>query len=123
LSLKRLVLIALVGAAVGLSGCGDKRAHVVFENKSECGTIKVRLTNTETNEYIEAGVDIGERKSIEVVPGVYYDYLVDFTAAGRTADDFRCVALEEGKVMVPAGAEQVFALESQKQTAVPTSTP
>jgi hypothetical protein len=101
------------------AACQDSRA-VIFDNQSECGTIRVVLTHTGTGEEKTEQVPIGEKREIVVEPNVFYTYSVDFGTAGRTPDDSRCVAVEEGRVRVPAGAAQTFRLTSQKMTATPT---
>lgn len=101
------------------AACQDSRARVIFDNQSECGTIRVVLTHTGTGEEKTERVPIGEKREIVVEPNVFYTYLVDFGTAGRTPDDFRCPAVEEGQVRVPAGAAQTFRLTSQKMTATP----
>ncbi|MCC7450414.1 MAG: hypothetical protein IT324_23545 [Anaerolineae bacterium] len=107
-----LIMLALV------AGCNDGRARVVFSNQSQCGTITASLTNSASGEVSQVRVAIGERTEIIVTPDAYYDYMVDFTSAGRTADDYRCTAVETGKVRVPAGSSQTFTLVAE--TPVPT---
>ncbi len=107
-----LIVLALI------TGCNDGRARVVFDNKSQCGTITASLTNSVSGEIQRVRVAIGERAEVIVTPDVYYDYMVDFTSAGRTADDYRCTAVETGKVRVPAGSAQTFTLVAE--TPVPT---
>ncbi len=96
----------------------DDRARVIFDNQSACGTVAASLTNTTTGEVKQVDVPIGQRVEVVVQPDVFYDYVVDFTAAGRTQDDYRCVAVKRGQVKVPAGAAQTFALRAE--TPVPT---
>jgi hypothetical protein len=117
---RRFLLIAAAGALIGLTvGCArDNRARVIFDNQSACGTIAIRLTNTITGEVKPADVAIGQRVEIEVTPDVFYEYLVDFTSAGRTADNYRCIAAPSGKVKVPAGTSETFVLAAE--TPVPT---
>ena len=101
------------------SGClRDNRARVIFDNQSECGTITATLTDTTTGEVKRVDVPIGKRVEVEVKPDVFYQYLVDFTSAGRTTDDRRCVSVKSGRVSVPAGTSQTFALAAE--TPVPT---
>ena len=102
-----------------LCGCvRDNLARVVFDNQSLCGTITATLTDSGTGEVKRVEVPVGQRTEVVVRPDVFYDYLVDFTSAGRTPDDYRCVAVRSGKVSVPAGASQTFALKAE--TPVPT---
>jgi hypothetical protein len=103
-----------------LTGCRDSRARVIIDNQSECGAIQVRLSNTTSSEVLETKVASGATYEFVVQPDVYYEYIIDFTAAGATKDDYRCTSLEQGKVRVPAGTAQTFTLRSEKQTAVPT---
>ncbi len=106
-------------ACLLLSGCvRDNLARVIFDNQSECGTITATLTDTGTGEVKRVEVPVGQRTEVVVRPDVFYDYLVDFTSAGRTPEDYRCVAVRSGKVSVPAGSSQVFALRAE--TPVPT---
>jgi hypothetical protein len=109
--------LALIVLAL-LAGCNDGRARVVFNNQSKCGTISASLTNSVSGEVSKVQVAIGARAEVIVTPDVYYDYMVDFTAAGLTADDYRCTAVETGKVRVPAGSSQTFTLVAE--TPVPT---
>jgi hypothetical protein len=98
-----------------LAAACDARARVRFDNQSQCGTIKIRLTNTSTNAVIEHRLDNQSQWEVELEANTYYDYIVDFTAAGQNSEGYRCTALEEGKLRVPAGTTQTFRLESQKQ--------
>src|SRR6185369_3323264 len=105
--------LSLIGFILGLcllAGCRDNQARVIFDNKSTCGTISARLTNSISGEVKTASIPIGQRTEVIVDTDIYYDYVVDFTAAGRTADDYRCTAVESGKVRVPAGTSQTFTL-------------
>jgi hypothetical protein len=114
--MKRCLLLML---CVLLAGCvRDNLARVIFDNQSACGTIAATLTDTGTSEVKRVQVPVGQRVEVVVRPDVFYDYVVDFTAAGRTPDDFRCLAVKTGKVSVPAGSSQVFALKAE--TPVPT---
>src|SRR5262245_6940901 len=114
--MKRYLLLILF---LLLTSCvRDNLARVIFDNQSACGTISATLTDTETGEVKRVEVPVGKRMEVVVRPDIFYNYLVDFTAAGRTPDDFRCVAVKSGKVSVPAGSSQVFAL--QAETPVPT---
>ncbi len=117
---RRFWPIVALGALMVLTvGCArDNRARVIFDNQSACGTITVRLTNTATDEIKHVDVAISQRVEIEVAPDVFYEYLVDFTSAGRTADNTRCPAVKTGKVRVPAGTSQTFVLAAE--TPVPT---
>jgi hypothetical protein len=114
-----MLLAASVTLIVLIAGCTrDNRARVIFDNQSACGTITARLTNTVTGEIKRADVAIGQRVEVEVQPDVFYEYQVDFTSAGRTADNYRCTAFKTGKVRVPAGTSQTFVLAAE--TPVPT---
>jgi hypothetical protein len=114
-----LLLIVGVLACLLLTGCvRDNLARVVFDNQSQCGTITATLTASDTGEVKRVQVQVGQRVEVVVRPDVFYDYLVDFTSAGRTTDDYRCVAVRSGRVSVPAGASQVFALKAE--TPVPS---
>ncbi len=113
----RLLLFGML--MVLLAACArDNRARVIFDNQSACGTITVRLTDGETGDIKSTAVPTGQRADIEVRPDVFYDYVVDFTSAGRTADNYRCTAVKSGKVRVPAGTAQTFVLAAE--TPVPT---
>lgn len=110
--------------AVGLvlvAGCSDGKARVIFDNQSACGTIRATLTNTKTGVSNKVDVPIGQRVEVIVEPDVFYEYVVDFTAAGRTADNYRCVAVESGQVSVPAGTAQTFTLTAQTPTPSPAT--
>lgn len=117
--------ISLLGALLVLSACTPWRALVIFENRSECGgPIAVRLTNERTGEVIRERVPQGQRVEIEVRPNDWYAYIVDFTAAGRRPDGYRCVALKEGRVRIPQGSvPQVFPLTSEIPALTPTAAP
>lgn len=111
-----LLLIALV-----LAGCRDTRAKVVFTNETDCGgPIAVRLTNTTNDQVISERVPQGEQLEIVVEADIWYDYVVDFTAAGIREDGLRCTLLDRGRLRVPSGSTQYFPLRSD---AVPTATP
>jgi hypothetical protein len=120
----RFRFLLWLGLLILVSACAPWRALVVFDNKSECGgAIAIRLTNERTGEVIRESVPEGERVEIAVKADDWYAYIVDFTAAGRTADNFRCTSLQEGRLRIPQGSvPQVFVLQSQRQTAVPTAT-
>jgi hypothetical protein len=112
-----LLLLVVFGALI--AGCArDNRARVIFDNQSACGTITVRLTDTATDDIKRVDVAVGQRVEVEVQPDVFYEYLVDFTSAGRTAGNYRCTAVKTGKVRVPAGTSQTFVLAAE--TPVPT---
>jgi hypothetical protein len=102
-------------------GCRDNNARIIFDNKSACGTIRATLTDTVTGDVKQVDVPIDQRVEVVVKPDVFYEYIVDFTSAGRTADDYRCVAVKSGRVRVPAGAVQTFALAAETPT--PSATP
>ncbi len=108
-----VVLVLLIAGCVR-----DNLARVVFDNQSQCGEITATLTASDTGEVKKVQVPVGQRVEVVVRPDVFYDYLVDFTSAGRTADDYRCAAVRSGRVSVPAGASQTFALRAE--TPVPT---
>ncbi len=114
------LLIIACGLLFSLTGCRDSRARVIIDNQSECGAIQVRLTNTTSNEVLQQKVAVGTTYEFVVQPDVYYEYVIDFTAAGANPEGYRCTSLEQGKVRVPAGTSQTFTLRSDKQTAVPT---
>src|SRR5581483_1022541 len=112
------ILMALLLLVVG---CRDNNARIIFDNKSACGTIRATLTDTVTGDVKQVDVPIDQRVEVVVKPDVFYEYIVDFTSAGRTADDYRCVAVKSGRVRVPAGAAQTFALAAETPT--PSATP
>src|SRR5262245_29487076 len=109
----------LIAVLLMLAGCSDGKARVVFDNQSACGTIKATLTNSKTGVSNKVDIPIGQRVEVIVEPDVFYNYVVDFTAAGRTADNHRCVAVESGQVSVPAGASQTFTLRAETPTPTP----
>jgi ABC-type oligopeptide transport system substrate-binding subunit len=111
--MKKRFLIPLFALALALSACSDTKARVAFENTSKCGTIKVRLNDTTSLDFLEGQVPMGEKKIFEVKPDTFYEYLVDFTAGGVQDDGRRCQAFERGQVKVPSGSTQTFKLESQ----------
>ncbi len=113
-----VVLLLVIVGVVLITRPPDNRARVIFDNQSACGTIVVRLTDTESGDIKSTAVPIGQRGEIEVRPDVFYEYLVDFTSAGRTAENYRCTAVKTGKVRVPAGSAQTFVLNAA--TPVPT---
>lgn len=129
--LSRAIKYSLLGLAlIVLAACTrnpfDRRALIIIDNRSECGTIPVRLTNKTTNQETLVRVAIGESKEVEIQPDVFYRYFIDFSAAGTTADNFRCTEIQEGDVRVPAGSRQTFTLRSEKvltPQAVVTVTP
>ena len=102
-----------------LAGCRDNNARVIFDNKSDCGTIRATLTDMGTGDVQQVQVPVNQHVEVVVKPDVFYEYTVDFTAAGRTADDFRCVAVKSGRVRVPAGTSQTFALAAETPTPTP----
>jgi hypothetical protein len=110
------VVLSLLAA-----GCRDNNARIIFDNKSACGTIRATLTDTVTGDVKQVEVPVNQRVEVVVKPDVFYEYIVDFTAAGRTADNYRCVAVKSGRVRVPAGAAQTFALAAETPT--PGATP
>ncbi len=117
----RWLQFAILGGVLAalLAACArDNRARVIFDNQSACGTINVRLTDSETGDIKSTAVPSGQQAEIEVRPDVFYEYLVDFTSAGRTAENYRCTAVKTGKVRVPAGTAQTFVLAAE--TPVPT---
>jgi hypothetical protein len=118
--MKRFLLLTVgVVACALIAGCvRDNLARVAFDNQSECGTITATLTASDNGEVKKVEVPVGQRMEVMVRPDVFYDYVVDFTSAGRTADDFRCIAVRRGRVSVPAGSTQTFALKAE--TPVPT---
>ncbi len=122
LRLGLLSLLLALGLAV--SACAPWRALIIFENRSNCGgPIAIRLTNERTGEVIRERVADGQVLEIEVRPDDYYSYIVDFTAAGRRADGYRCVALKEGRVRIPQGSVPLrVPLESQLQMPAPSPT-
>src|SRR5258708_39422006 len=111
----RLGLILLAVLLV-MAGCSDGKSRVIFDNQSACGTIKATLTNSKTGVANKVDIPIGQRVEVIVDPNEFYNYVVDFTAAGRTGDNQRCVAVESGQVSVPAGASQTFALRAETPT-------
>jgi len=118
----KVLLTFFTLAVLCLTACQPWRALIVLDNVSECDGIKYRLDNTESGAVIEGRVPAGEKVEVEVTANVYYDYILDFTAAPRTPDDFRCTKLDQGKVLIPLNSKPlIFRLESQRQpTAQPT---
>lgn len=110
-----LLILAVLMLCPMLAACTGPTT-VVFENQTVCGTIRVELTNTQTNETVTRDVPVGETVSIEVVPSVTYNYAVDYTAAGVTAEGFRCTAIQRGQVIVPQGGSQKFNLTAVTPT-------
>ncbi len=119
----RALLLLCGGLLLLLTACRDSRARVIIDNQSECGAIAVWLSNETSSEVLQSKVANGTTYEFVVQPDVYYDYIIDFTAAGANAEGYRCTSLEQGKVRVPAGTSQTFTLRSDKQTPVPTTTP
>lgn len=122
---RRLILLGLclIGLMTGCRTIFDNRARVIIDNQSECGTIPVRLTNTKDKNDIKTDrVPVGERHEIVVAPDVPYEYLIDFTGAGQTSDDYRCTATESGTVKVPAGTSQTFTLDAKRASPTPVPT-
>jgi len=121
----RLGLVCLLSALLAVSACAPWRALLIFENRSECGgAIAIRLTNERTGEVIRERVADGQQLEIELRPDDWYSYIVDFTAAGRRPDGYRCVALKEGRIRIPQGSMPLrIPLESQLQTPSATATP
>jgi len=121
----RTLFVSLLSLVLLLSACAPWRALIIFENRSECGgAIAIRLTNERTGEVIRERIADGQRLEIEVRPDDWYSYIVDFTAAGRRANGYRCVALKEGRIRIPQGSVPLrIPLESQRQTPVPSATP
>ena len=116
--------IFLFAALLLLTGCSDGKARVIFDNQSACGTIKATLTNSKTGVANKVDVPVGQRVEVIVDPDVFYNYVVDFTAAGRTSTNQRCIAVESGQVSVPAGTSQTFTLRAETPTPSPnTATP
>jgi hypothetical protein len=118
--MKNRLLLSLVIMAL-LAGCGgDRTAKIVFDNQSNCGTIPITLTNaTNADDVKHIDAAQGQRTEVVVTPDVFYEYMVDFSGAGKTADGFRCTALKQGKLSVPAGTSQTFRLEVENPTATP----
>lgn len=116
--------MCLLSAMLIVSACAPWRALIIFENRSECGgAIAIRLTNERTGEVIRERVADGQQLEIELRPDDWYSYIVDFTAAGRRPDGYRCVALKEGRIRIPQGSVPLrIPLESQLQTPVPSVT-
>lgn len=122
--MKKLHLVSLLSLFVLLSACASWRALIIFENRSQCGgPIAIRLTNERTGEVIRERVADGQTLEIELRPNDWYSYIVDFTAAGRRPDGYRCVALKEGRVRIPQGSVPLrVPLELQMQTPAPSAT-
>jgi hypothetical protein len=115
---RQIALLLAISALALTSGCGrDDKARVIFENRSACGTITATLTDTETGEVQQTQVANDQRVELIVRPSVFYEYVVDFTSAGRTAAGLRCTRVSTGRVRVPAGTSQPFIL--QAETPVP----
>jgi hypothetical protein len=111
--------LVMIGIIVSVAGCNtDRRARVIFDNQSPCGPITVTLTDTTTQQKRNVKVPISQRIEVELTAAVFYDYVVDFTTANKTSDNLKCTAVESGKVQVPAGTVQTFALRAE--TPVPT---
>ncbi len=114
---KFLFLLVLI---VLLAGCGgDGKARVIFDNQSACGTIPITLTNmSNSDDVLHVDAPAGQRTELVVTPNVSYEYLVDFSGAGKNPEGFRCTAQERGQIKVPANASQTFTLVAE--TPVPT---
>jgi hypothetical protein len=114
----------LLSVLLAASACAPWRALIIFENRSECGgAIAIRLTNERTGEVIRERVADGQQLEIELRSDDWYSYIVDFTAAGRRPDGYRCVALKEGRIRIPQGSVPLrIPLESQLQTPAPSVT-
>lgn len=115
--ISRKICLICAALCIVVAGCGrDNNARIIFDNQSACGTISAMLTNSATGDVKRVDVPIGQRIEVIVQPDVFYDYVVDFTAAGRTSNDQRCVSVKTGKVRVPAGSSQTFALAAETPT-------
>jgi hypothetical protein len=117
------VAVGLVASAIGLvagvvltitSLQADPRPKVIFVNNSECGGIPVTLTKQNTSEVQRGTVQLGERLEFPVEPDVVYRYSVDFSAAPRQTENWKCTDIQEGTVRVPPGSSQTFTLASER---------
>ena len=111
----RLLFTLLAGLLLVLAACVGPTS-VVFDNQSDCGTIRVDLTNTQNNVTETYNVERGQTLSIEVAPNVVYLYVVDFTAAGENEEGYECTAVQRGQVTVPPGASARFNLTAVTPT-------
>jgi hypothetical protein len=114
LALLILVMMMVLSACVGST-------TVLFDNQTICGTIRVELTNSQTNVTEYYDVPMGERLAIDVAPNINYLYVVDYTAAGVNEEGYECIAIHRGQVLVPPGASQLFNLTAVTPT--PSNTP
>ena len=105
-----VILLALM---VGLSACSGPTA-LVFANNTTCGTIRVELTNTQTNTVETFDISEGETLTVEVAANVSYAYFVDYAGEGSI-----CSGEYRGQVMVPVGSSQTFNLEAATPTPAP----
>ena len=112
---RRALWILMGLLLIVLAGCGGS-SNLVFDNLTVCGTIQIDLTNTQTNTTETYQVDSGQTLSVEVSPNIAYNYVVDYSAGGATADGFECIAVHRGQVSVPAGATQTFNLTAVTPT-------
>jgi hypothetical protein len=108
--------IALVtGVVMTVNALGtDPRPRVIFDNQSQCGAIPVTLTNENTGAVMRGTAEMGQKLEFAVEADVRYKYNVDFSAAPRQADNWKCTAIEDGWVTVPPGSSATFPLQSQR---------
>lgn len=112
LALLLLLMITMLSGCVGASA-------VTFDNQTQCGAIRVELTNS-TNSITETyAVEIGESLTIEVESNVVYTYVVDYTAAENDMG-YECLAIHRGQLSVPGGSTQTFNLTAVTPTPPPS---
>lgn len=118
--------IALVtGVVMTVNALGtDPRPRVIFDNQSECGAIPITLTSEKTNEVLRGTVEMGQKIEFPVEADVRYKYEVSFASAPRQGE-WKCTAIENGTVSVPAGSSATFPLTSEKMNPqlIVTATP
>ncbi len=107
-----ILAILVTGSMLILSACSGATT-IVFQNITECGTIRVELTNTETSATEVYDVPMSETVTIEVTANATYRFAVDYTIG---EGPYECVEIRRGQVVVPPGASQKFNLTAVTPT-------
>jgi hypothetical protein len=115
---RRLYLVlAAVSLLLVLAGCRNEKTQLIFNNKTECGTAAITITNTNTGNLNEYSLDEGRELTVTIDHGVTYRYEINYT--GRAGSNLECEP-KSGTVLVPErGQESTFNLVSA--TATPTA--
>lgn len=105
--------LVLFAAITVLSACTSQTA-LILANNSECGTIHVELTNTQTSVTETYDLERGQTLTIPVAANITYTYFVDYGG-----EDSICKGEYRGQVLIPVGASQTFNLTAATPTPAP----